>query len=47
MRLVIDPAPFPLLAGYRVGLTNASGATRIWPKAFGTMMPTDRFDVTT
>jgi peptidoglycan/xylan/chitin deacetylase (PgdA/CDA1 family) len=32
-------------AGYRVGFTNASGATRIWPSSLGRLMPTDRFDV--
>lgn len=32
-------------AGYRVGFTNASGATRIWPQGWSRVMPTDRFDV--
>jgi peptidoglycan/xylan/chitin deacetylase (PgdA/CDA1 family) len=32
-------------AGYRVGFTNASGATRIWPSTLGRLMPTDRFDI--
>ena len=32
-------------AGYRIGLTNASGATRIWPQPLAGMMPTDSFDV--
>jgi peptidoglycan/xylan/chitin deacetylase (PgdA/CDA1 family) len=32
-------------AGYKVGFTNASGATRIWPGALGRVMRTDRFDV--
>ena len=32
-------------AGYRVGLTNASGATRIWPKGLSAMFPTDQFDI--
>ena len=32
-------------AGYRLGLTNASGATRIWPTPLAGMMPTDRFDI--
>ena len=34
-----------IAAGYRVGLTNASGATRIWSGPFNEMMPTDRFDI--
>jgi peptidoglycan/xylan/chitin deacetylase (PgdA/CDA1 family) len=32
-------------AGYRMGLTNASGATRIWPQPFADVIPTDKFDV--
>jgi len=32
-------------AGYRIGLSNASGANRIWPGSLGSMMPFDRFDV--
>lgn len=32
-------------AGYQLGLTNASGATRIWPTPLAGMIPTDRFDV--
>src|SRR5260221_178694 len=32
-------------AGYRVGFTNGSGATRIWPASLARMMPTDRFDI--
>ena len=32
-------------AGYQVGLSNASGATRIWPAPMSGMWPTDRFDV--
>jgi peptidoglycan/xylan/chitin deacetylase (PgdA/CDA1 family) len=32
-------------AGYRLGFTNASGASRIWPRPFANMLPTDRFDV--
>jgi peptidoglycan/xylan/chitin deacetylase (PgdA/CDA1 family) len=32
-------------AGYRVGLTNASGATRFWPAPLSRAMPVDRFDV--
>jgi peptidoglycan/xylan/chitin deacetylase (PgdA/CDA1 family) len=32
-------------AGYKVGFTNATGATRIWPGALGRMFPTDRYDV--
>jgi peptidoglycan/xylan/chitin deacetylase (PgdA/CDA1 family) len=32
-------------AGYRVGLSNSSGATRIWPKPLSGVIPTDPFDV--
>ena len=32
-------------AGYRVGLSNASGATRIWPAPMSGVWPTDPFDV--
>jgi peptidoglycan/xylan/chitin deacetylase (PgdA/CDA1 family) len=32
-------------AGYRVGLSNSSGATRIWPAPMSGMWPTDPFDV--
>jgi peptidoglycan/xylan/chitin deacetylase (PgdA/CDA1 family) len=32
-------------AGYKIGFTNMSGASRIWPGALGKWMPTDRFDV--
>lgn len=32
-------------AGYRIGLTNASGATRIWPTPLAGMLPTDPYDV--
>lgn len=32
-------------AGYKVGFTNATGATRIWPGRLGQMIPTDRFDI--
>jgi peptidoglycan/xylan/chitin deacetylase (PgdA/CDA1 family) len=32
-------------AGYQLGFTNASGASRIWPRPFANMLPTDRFDV--
>jgi peptidoglycan/xylan/chitin deacetylase (PgdA/CDA1 family) len=32
-------------AGYRVGFTNGSGATRIWPAGLARVMPTDRFDI--
>ena len=32
-------------AGYRIGLSNASGATRIWPGPLGELMPCDRFDI--
>jgi peptidoglycan/xylan/chitin deacetylase (PgdA/CDA1 family) len=34
-----------IAAGYRIGLTNASGATRIWPQPFSGVMPTDSFDM--
>ncbi|HSD90554.1 MAG TPA: polysaccharide deacetylase family protein [Kofleriaceae bacterium] len=32
-------------AGYKVGVTNSSGATRIWPEPLSEMIPTDRFDI--
>jgi peptidoglycan/xylan/chitin deacetylase (PgdA/CDA1 family) len=32
-------------AGYKIGFTNASGATRIWPTPLADMIPTDSFDV--
>ncbi len=32
-------------AGYRLGLTNASGATRIWPSLLQNVLPTDRLDI--
>ena len=32
-------------AGYRIGLTNASGTNRIWPLAMRGVMPVDPFDV--
>ncbi|NVB82177.1 MAG: polysaccharide deacetylase family protein [Kofleriaceae bacterium] len=32
-------------AGYKLGVTNASGATRIWPTPLAGMIPTDRFDI--
>lgn len=32
-------------AGYRIGLSNASGATRIWSGALGHVLPCDRFDI--
>ena len=32
-------------AGYRVGYSNGSGATRIWPRPLSGVMTTDRFDV--
>lgn len=32
-------------AGYRLGLTNATGATRIWAGMVGELMPCDRFDI--
>lgn len=34
-----------IAAGYRLGLTNASGATRIWSGQLGELMPCDRFDI--
>jgi peptidoglycan/xylan/chitin deacetylase (PgdA/CDA1 family) len=34
-----------MAAGYRIGLTNASGATRIWPMPLAELMPTDPYDV--
>lgn len=32
-------------AGYRIGLTNASGVNRVWPLAMRGVMPIDPFDV--
>jgi peptidoglycan/xylan/chitin deacetylase (PgdA/CDA1 family) len=32
-------------AGYRIGLSNASGATRIWPLPLSGMLPADPLDV--
>lgn len=32
-------------AGYRIGMTNASGATRIWPGTLADVLPCDRFDI--
>jgi peptidoglycan/xylan/chitin deacetylase (PgdA/CDA1 family) len=32
-------------AGYRIGMSNASGATRIWPGSLGEVMPCDPFDI--
>jgi len=32
-------------AGYKIGFTNMSGASRIWPGALGKVVRTDRFDV--
>lgn len=32
-------------AGYRIGLTNASGVSRIWPAPLGGVIKTDSFDV--
>ena len=32
-------------AGYRLGVSNASGATRIWPKPVANVLPTDPFDI--
>lgn len=34
-----------IAAGYRVGLTNASGSTRIWSGTLAEMLPCDRFDI--
>lgn len=34
-----------IAAGYRLGLTNASGATRIWSGQLGELIPCDRFDI--
>ena len=34
-----------LAAGYRVGFSNGSGVTRIWPRPLSGMVPTDPFDV--
>jgi peptidoglycan/xylan/chitin deacetylase (PgdA/CDA1 family) len=32
-------------AGYQLGFTNSTGASRIWPRPFANMLRTDRFDV--
>jgi len=32
-------------AGYQIGLTNASGVNRIWPKSLGSMRNLDRLDI--
>jgi peptidoglycan/xylan/chitin deacetylase (PgdA/CDA1 family) len=32
-------------AGYRLGFTNGTGASRIWPRPFANALPTDPFDV--
>ncbi len=32
-------------AGYKLGLSNASGATRIWPSPLRGVLPTDPFDI--
>ncbi len=32
-------------AGYRVGMSNASGATRLWPASLRRVLPVDPFDV--
>jgi peptidoglycan/xylan/chitin deacetylase (PgdA/CDA1 family) len=32
-------------AGYRLGLTNSSGANRVWPSAFRGLWPLDPFDI--
>ena len=32
-------------AGYKLGLSNASGATRIWPRPLRGVWPTDPFDI--
>ena len=34
-----------LSAGYRIGLTNASGVNRVWPLSMRGVMPIDPFDV--
>jgi peptidoglycan/xylan/chitin deacetylase (PgdA/CDA1 family) len=34
-----------MAAGYRIGMSNASGATRIWSGSLGGMMPCDPFDI--
>jgi peptidoglycan/xylan/chitin deacetylase (PgdA/CDA1 family) len=34
-----------IAAGYRLGLTNASGSTRIWPTPIAGMIQANRFDV--
>lgn len=33
------------LAGYRIGMSNASGATRIWSGTLGDVMPCDPYDI--
>ncbi|HEY5944168.1 MAG TPA: polysaccharide deacetylase family protein, partial [Kofleriaceae bacterium] len=32
-------------AGYRIGMSNASGATRIWSGSLAEMLPCDPFDI--
>ncbi|MDB4953548.1 MAG: polysaccharide deacetylase [Myxococcales bacterium] len=32
-------------AGYRLGLSNASGSTRLWPASMRGMVPADRYDL--
>jgi peptidoglycan/xylan/chitin deacetylase (PgdA/CDA1 family) len=34
-----------LAAGYRLGMSNASGASRIWSGSLGEMLPCDPFDI--
>jgi peptidoglycan/xylan/chitin deacetylase (PgdA/CDA1 family) len=34
-----------LAAGYQIGLSNASGSTRIWAGALGELLPCDRLDI--
>lgn len=34
-----------MAAGYQIGLSNASGVTRIWPGRLGRVWPSDPFDV--
>ena len=34
-----------IAAGYRIGVSNASGATRIWSGSLGEMMPCDPYDI--
>ncbi len=32
-------------AGYRIGMSNASGVNRMWPQVLRGMLPVDRFDI--